>query len=85
MPDKEDELQTNEWKQVVCGAKKRCTSSVFSMRDYSVHKCALENNVVVVVLAKFYNFVIQHNHYPSRWLKLVDIMLEKGKVPLLKK
>ena len=58
MPDKEDELQTNEWKQVVFGAKKRCTSSVFSMRDYSVHKYALENNVVVVVLAKFYNFVI---------------------------
>jgi hypothetical protein len=50
-----------------------------------VCKCALESDRVVAVLVKFYNIVIKYNHYPSRWLKVVDVMLEKGKGPRLKK
>ena len=37
------------------------------------------------VLVQFYNIIIKHNHYPSRWLKVVDVMLEKEKGPRLKK
>ena len=50
-----------------------------------MHKCALESDRVVAVLVNFYNIVIKYNHYPSRWLKVVDVMLEKGKGPRLKK
>ena len=48
-------------------------------------KCALERDHIVDVLVKCYNIVIKRNHYPRRWLKVVDVTLEKGKVPHLKK
>ena len=57
---------------------------MFSMRDYSVHKFALESDRVVADLVKFHSIVIKHDEYPSRWLKVVDVMLEKGKVPRFK-
>ena len=59
--------------------KKHSTSSTFSMGCYSVHECALESDRIVEVLVKFYNVVLKHNHYPHRWLKVVDAMLVKGK------
>ena len=55
------------------------------MRDYSVHKYVIESGRVVAVLVKIYNVVIKYNHYTSRWLKVEDVMLEKGKAPRLKK
>ena len=48
------------------------------MKDYYVHKHALESDRVVIILVKFYNIVIKNNHYPRRWLKEVDTILEKG-------
>ena len=69
----------NEWKKVVRKVKKRSTSSIFSRRDYAVHKCALESERLVEVLVQFHNAIIKHNHYSRRWLKVVDIMIEKGK------
>ena len=39
----------------------------------------------MAVLVKFYNIVTKHNHYPSRWLTVACVMLEKGKGPGLKK
>ena len=49
------------------------------MRYYSGCKCALEKDRLVAVLVKFYNIVIKFKHYPSRLLKVVDVILEKGK------
>ena len=37
------------------------------------------------MLVKCYIILIKCNHYPSRWLKVVDVMLEKGKGARLKK
>ena len=37
------------------------------------------------VLVKFYNIIIKFNHCVPRWLKVVDTMIEKRKVPRLKK
>ena len=78
-------MQVNEWKQVVRKVGKRSTSSIFSMRYYYVYECALERERILEVLVQFYNVIIKHNHYPSMWLKIVDIVLEKEKVPRLKK
>ena len=60
--------------------KKWSTSSGFSMRDYSVRKCAVESDRVVAVLIKFCNIVIKCNHCPSRWSKVADVMLEKRQI-----
>ena len=43
MPDDEDCMQINEWKQVIRKAKKRRMSSAFSRRDCAACKCALES------------------------------------------
>ena len=59
MLDNEEEMQANEQKQVVRRAKKRSTSSMSSMRDYYVLKCALESDRVVDVLVTCYNIVIK--------------------------
>ena len=53
----------------------------FSRRDYAVCKCALECERIVEVLIKFCNVIIKHNHYPKRWLKVFDVVIEKGKGP----
>ena len=66
-------------------AKKSSTSSMFLRRDYAACKCALECERMIEVLIKFYNIVIKHNHYPKRWLKAVDVMIEKGKGPRIDK
>ena len=61
-PDEEDHVDVNEWKQVVTKAKKRSTSSMFSMRDYSVCECALESERIAEVLVKFFNVIIKRKH-----------------------
>ena len=73
-------MKANGWKQVVQRAKKRSKSSMFSMRDYSIYECVLERDRIVEFLVTFYNIVIKHNHYPRRWLKVVDPMFEKENV-----
>ena len=85
IPDDEDYMQINEWKQVVKKQKKSSTSSTFSRRDYEAFKCALECERMVEVLVQFYNVIIKCNHYPRRWLKVVDVMIEKGKGPRINK
>ena len=34
---------------------------------------------------KYYNVIVMKGFYPSRWLKILDIILEKGKRPVLGK
>ena len=34
---------------------------------------------------KFYDIIIKCDHYPERWLKVVDVMTDKGKEPKLGK
>ena len=31
------------------------------------------------ILVTYYNILIQNGYYPKRWLKILDIMLSKGK------
>ena len=60
-------------------------SSVFSQRTCSVHECALESEIMTGTLVTFYNLVMRSGRYLKRWLKILDVMLEKGKGPLLEK
>ena len=54
-------------------------SSTFSKRDYSVHNYAIYCERMVDVLVRFYNAMLKYNHFPSRWLNVLDVMIEKGK------
>ena len=77
--DNMKELTDVEFRTVVQQSQRRSTSSIFSKRDYSVHKCAMHCERMVKVLVRFYNTMIKHNHFPSRWLNVLDVMIEKGK------
>ena len=77
--DEEDFVQMNEWKQVARKAKKTQHIIYVSRRDHVVHKCALESERMVEVLVQFHNVIMKHNHHPKRWLKVVDVVIEKGK------
>ena len=37
------------------------------------------------ILVEFYNIVLREGYYPKRWSNLIDITLEKGKGPIIKK
>ena len=58
---------------------------MFSMRDCSVCEYVLGSEKIVHVLVKFYNIIIKFNYYPEIWLKVADVMIEKGNDPRLKK
>ena len=62
-------------------AKKRSASSLFSRRIYSVYKCALESDRMMGILVTILNIFLKRQYYPRCWLKLVDVILEKGKGP----
>ena len=37
------------------------------------------------ILVEFYNIILREGYYLKRWLNLIDVMLEKGKVPIIRK
>ena len=65
--------------------KKRSTSSIFSGRMYAVYKCAILNERMLNILLMFYNIILKQWYCPNRWLKILEICIEKGKGPLLGK
>ena len=73
------ELAEEDFRTLSKQSKRRSASSIFSKRDYSVCKCAMCCERTVKVLLRFYNVMIKHNHFPSRYLDMLDVMIEKGK------
>jgi len=37
------------------------------------------------ILVKFYNVIVQRSYYLGQWTKVLDVILEKGKGPVLGK
>ena len=74
-----------EWRNVVKRAKKNSTLSVFSKRNYSLYKCSLESELLTSLLVKYYNIIIIKGFYSNQWLKILDVMLKKGKGLVLRK
>ena len=58
---------------------------MFYHRNYAIHKIALGSERITKTLVAYYYLIILNTHYPERWLKIVDIMLEKGEGPVLGK
>ena len=51
---------------------------MFSKRDYSVCERTTHSDRMVKVLVTFYNVIIKHNHFLTRWLVVLDVIIEKG-------
>ena len=73
------EMTCEDWIKVVKRSKKRSASSIFSRRNYAVYKCALGSDRMTKILVAFYNILIDKGYYPCRWIKILDVMLGKGK------
>ena len=72
-------ITEEEWIRTVKKAKKKSASSVFSKQIYSVYKCALGSQKMTSILVTFYNAVLKKGYYLERWIKLLAVILEKGK------
>ena len=52
---------------------------IFSKRNYAIHKILWELIKMIDILIEFYNMIVKCNFYPSRWLDILDVILDKGK------
>ena len=66
-------------------AKQLSSSSIFSKRNYAIYKCTLALERMTGILIKFYNAIVRKQYYPKRWLKVLNVMLDKGKGPMIGK
>ena len=58
---------------------------MFSKRTYSIYKCTLESTKMTNILVRFYNTVVRKGYYLRHWVKLLAVILEKGKEPIIGK
>ena len=79
------EIIENEWTRVVKKVKRKSILFVFLKRNYSIYKCALESTKMISILVRFYNMVMRKGYYLKKWVKLLDVILEKGKGPIIGK
>ena len=66
-------------------SKKKSSSSKFSSRTHAACKRALGSELMTLVLVKNCNIIVKASHYPARWRKILDAILEKGKGPMIGK
>ena len=59
--------------------KKLSALSVFSKRIYTTYKCTINSTRMNIILMKYYNTIIKWRFYLKSWLKVLDIILDKGK------
>ena len=78
-------ITLEEQKFVVAKAKKRSTLSIFLYRNYAMYECMVRSERMNLILIQYYNLIIRQCYFPSRWLKILDIMIEKGKGPVIGK
>ena len=76
-------ITEEEWIRTIKKAKKKSASSVFSKQTYSVYKCVLGSQKMTSILVTFYNAVLKKGYYLERWIKLLVVILEKGKGPII--
>ena len=69
-----------EWRNVLLKSKRRSKSSIFSKRAYSACKCALHS----ARMTKIY-ITLEIIYYPERLKKFLEVIIEKGKGPVLDK
>ena len=66
-------------------SKIKSSSSIFSNRIYAIYKFALASKRLITLLVQFCNKIIYKEYFPTRWQKMLNVMLEKGKGPVIEK
>ena len=66
-------------------AKKRSVSSICSLRNYALCKCILGSLRITIMLVKYSNYTMNQQYHSQRWLKILNVIIEKGKGPVLGK
>ena len=74
-----------ELTRVVKASKKISTSSIKLKRTHAVFKYALHCTKFTEMLLHFYNTIITKEYYLNRWTNIIEVMLEKGKGPIINK
>ena len=64
---------------------KRSSSLISSNRAYPIYKCAINSPKINFILESYYNTIVKVKFYSTRWLKILDVMIEKGKSPTIGK
>ena len=59
--------------------KKKSVLLVYSYRNYTICKCMLSNTRILELLMRYFNIIIQKQFVPERQLKILDVIIEKGK------
>ena len=80
-----DKISEGMFVKAVKASKKQSASSIFSNWNYAIYKCILGSKRMNIILINYYNLTIKHDFYPTWWLKVLDIMIEKGKGPVIGK
>ena len=65
--------------------KKQSTLSIFSKRNYSAHEYYLNSKILIKLLVYYCNIIIKKGFYLTRWLQVLDVIIEKGKKLVLGK
>lgn len=78
-------ITISEWNNIVRKSKKTSTSSIFSLRTYAIYKCALKSERLTHLILSLLNITIKYSYALTRWKKIFDTVLEKGKEPVLGK
>ena len=76
-------IKIEEWRTVVMQSKVRSCSSVFSKRTHAACKCAFHRTKLTKLMVDLYNAMIREEYYVKRWIKILDVIIEKGKGPVI--
>ena len=60
------EIDKEEWRKVVKKLNNNSILSIFSKQSYSVYKYAFDGKIIIEILIKFYNTIIQKRYYLNR-------------------
>ena len=59
-------ISIEEWIEIVKKAKQMSTLSIFSNRTYVIFKYSLESEIIIKILARYYNTLLVNYYYPSQ-------------------
>ena len=79
-----DKISEGMFVKAVKASKKQSASSIFSRRTYAVYKCAILHKKMLAILLLFYNMILAQRYCLNRWLKVLEICMEKGKGPRIR-
>ena len=79
------DISFKEWRHIVIKRNSNSSSLIFSKQAYTIYKILLCRDYITMLLFRFYNVLIKRKYFILRWIKILDIIMEKGKGLILGK